>query len=119
MNDTIIKECKTHGSTDFRLSKDRPNGRCKKCSVDAVTKRRKLIKVKAVEYKGGVCEHCDNVYIPEVFEFHHKEPTEKDFAISANGNTKSWDDIKTEIDKCLLLCANCHRIEHVRLKNNT
>lgn len=77
MNDTIIKECKTHGSTDFRLSKDRPNGRCKKCSVDAVTKRRKLIKVKAVEYKGGVCEHCDNVYIPEVFEFHHKEPTEK------------------------------------------
>jgi len=44
-------------------------------------------------------------------EFHHINKDEKDFAIGS-GNTKSWSDIKKELDKCVLLCANCHREVH-------
>ena len=44
-------------------------------------------------------------------QFHHKNPKEKDFIIGNVGN-KSWDRIKIEMKKCILLCANCHMIEH-------
>ena len=45
-------------------------------------------------------------------EFHHLDPKEKDFSISTN--IKSLDLIKKELDKCILLCANCHREEHFK-----
>ena len=40
--------------------------------------------------------------------FHHLNPKEKDFDLSSRGLTRSWERIKKEIDKCVLLCANCH-----------
>lgn len=43
--------------------------------------------------------------------FHHQSPEHKDFGIG-NGSTKSWEKIKIELDKCILLCANCHAEEH-------
>ena len=116
MNPTIKKHCSVHGLTDFRVSGNR--NRCKKCSVDAVTKRRKLLKIKAVEYMGGVCSECKEEHLPCVFEFHHLNPKEKDFAISASGNTRSWDSIVTELEKCVMLCANCHRIAHYNMNND-
>lgn len=87
-----------------------------KCSSKfSVQKRRKVLKYKAFEYKGGKCERCGIVTIPEIYDFHHLNPSEKDFSVSAVGNTYSWDKIKTEIDKCLLLCANCHRYLHYEM----
>ena len=44
-------------------------------------------------------------------EFHHVDPKQKDFHISKNMN-KSWYKIKNEIEKCILVCANCHRELH-------
>ena len=44
-------------------------------------------------------------------QFHHKNSKEKDFIIGNVAN-KSWDSIKREIQKCILLCANCHIIKH-------
>ena len=67
-----------------------------------------------VDYKGGKCEICGYNKCLEALEFHHKDPNEKDFSIA--NNFKSMDKMKTEVDKCLLLCANCHREEHVRLR---
>lgn len=69
----------------------------------------------AIEYKGGECAHCRGVFHPSVFEFHHRDPSEKDFAMSAKGHCRSWEAVKKELDKCDMLCANCHRIEHARL----
>ena len=43
--------------------------------------------------------------------FHHKNPSQKEFEISSV-LTSSWDRIKIELDRCELLCANCHYIEH-------
>ena len=71
---------------------------------------RKNIKIKMVEYKGGKCEICGYNKCIEALEFHHTNPKEKDFNIS--GGTKSFNSLKSELDKCILVCANCHREIH-------
>lgn len=45
------------------------------------------------------------------FQFHHTDPRKKDFIIGNVAN-KNWEKIKLELNKCILLCANCHSIEH-------
>lgn len=79
------------------------------------TKKRKDLKVQAINYKGGKCENCGYDKCNEALEFHHNIPSEKEFSISKTGNTYSWEKIRNEIDKCSLLCANCHREVHVKL----
>jgi len=104
------KICKIHGETEFSNTTTR--SRCKKCQVTAVQKRRNKIKELAVEYKGGSCINCGyNKYIGAL-EFHHLNPKEKDFNLSHNGHCRSWEIVKKELDKCILLCANCHREIH-------
>lgn len=71
---------------------------------------RKKLKIKAVEYKGGCCERCGYNKSISALEFHHKNPQEKDF--SPSGKSISWERMKKEIDKCILVCANCHREIH-------
>ena len=83
--------------------------------VNAVRKRRKKIREMAVAYKGGRCERCGYNRVIEVLEFHHRDPSQKDFGISARGYTRSWERVRCELDKCVLLCANCHRELHVQL----
>jgi 5-methylcytosine-specific restriction endonuclease McrA len=84
--------------------------------IKAVAKRRKEIRLKAIEYAGGKCARCGYNKYPEVLEFHHLNPKEKDFSISEKGYSRSWDKVKLEIEKCLLICANCHRETHVEEK---
>lgn len=84
---------------------------CKKCRCEYATNRRRKIKIEAVAYLGGECRDCglrtDRVV---VYDFHHKDPTQKDFSIGKQA--KSFLSIKEELDKCELLCAICHRIRH-------
>lgn len=73
--------------------------------------RWKKIKLLAIEYKGGKCSCCGyNDYIGAL-EFHHKDPTQKEVSWDKL-RLRSWDKIKEELDKCVLLCSNCHREEH-------
>lgn len=69
----------------------------------------------AVEYKGGRCENCGYDRCLGALEFHHLDPTKKDFNISSKGYTRSWERVREELDKCVMLCANCHREIHVKL----
>ena len=69
------------------------------------------MKLKAIEYKGGKCERCGYDKNKDVLEFHHKNPQKKEFSISSNFN-RSWESLKKELDKCIILCANCHRELH-------
>jgi len=78
----------------------------------AVAKRRKKVKAMNVEYKGGKCKICGYKKSIEALEFHHIDESKKRFGISGQGLTRSWDSIKQEADKCILLCANCHRELH-------
>lgn len=80
--------------------------------IKAVAKRRKKIRRMAVDYKGGQCVFCGYKKCIDVLEFHHIVPDKKDFGLSASGMTRSWKRTKRELDKCLLVCANCHRELH-------
>ena len=111
MEKTILKECKKHGLTEFTLRAD-GRYRCKKCASEAVQKRREKTKELLVEYKGGKCEICGYDKCVEALEFHHINPDEKDFGIGQKGYTRSFERNKEEVDKCILVCANCHREIH-------
>ena len=82
--------------------------------IKAVYARRKKVREMAVAYKGGKCENCGYDHCMDALEFHHLNPLQKDFNISSKGYTRSWDRVKAELDKCILLCANCHREVHVK-----
>jgi len=80
------------------------------CRKEYSSERTKDIKRKCIEYKGGVCEDCGyDKDFPAVYDFHHING--KDFTISKFSN-RSFEKLKTELDKCILLCSNCHRIRH-------
>jgi 5-methylcytosine-specific restriction endonuclease McrA len=80
--------------------------------LKAVQRRREKVRLMAVSYKGGCCQVCGYDRCIEALEFHHLDPTQKDFGISHKGYTRSWEKVKEEADKCILLCANCHREFH-------
>jgi 5-methylcytosine-specific restriction endonuclease McrA len=77
--------------------------------ISAVKKRRKKIKLLAIEYKGGKCQICGYKKLAAALELHHIDKTLKSFGIGEKGYTRSWQKVKNELDKCILLCANCHR----------
>jgi len=110
MDKTIIKECPKHGLTEHVLQ---TNGsyKCKECRKDAVIDIRRRNKIKLVEYKGGKCERCGYDKCIDALEFHHLNPDEKDFGLSC-GDTRSLEKLKAEADKCIMVCANCHREIH-------
>ena len=109
----IIKYCKKHGDTPHAKEGDR--WRCKKCRVEAVQKRRQILKLKAIEYKGGKCCICGYNKCMDALDFHHLNKSEKSFGVAEKGYTRSWEKVKEELDKCILVCANCHREIHAGL----
>lgn len=84
--------------------------------IEAVKRRRKKVREMAVQYKGGRCSCCGYSRCIEALEFHHLDVSRKDFGISERGYTRSWEKIREEIDKCILVCANCHRELHSQMQ---
>jgi len=82
---------------------------------EAVAKRRKIIRQKAIAYGGGCCQTCGYKKCQRALSFHHKDPSQKDFGLSAGGLTRSWAKTVAELDKCILLCANCHMEIHEKI----
>jgi hypothetical protein len=88
----------------------------------------KLYEKKAAiyEYMQGIknqlcCADCGERH-PATLQFHHLNSENKTFTIGdAVTRGFSLDKIKKEIDKCIILCANCHFIRHynMRGKNQT
>jgi predicted HNH restriction endonuclease len=76
----------------------------------AAARRRKDLRDQAVAYLGGKCSICGYDTCTAGFDFHHIDPLEKDFTIS--NRMTSWAAIKSELDKCVLLCCRCHREVH-------
>lgn len=87
---------------------------CKVCDA-ARTKQFYLeFKKKAVAYKGGKCERCSYNKCLKALDFHHIEKTNKSQGV-ATFRVRDWELLKKELDKCQLLCANCHREEHCEI----
>lgn len=70
-------------------------------------------KLQAIRYLGGTCTECGGEFHPAVFEFHHRDPVTKDRDPSKMLQL-SWKRLTDELDKCDLVCANCHRLIHNR-----
>lgn len=120
-----MKTCNTCNKTlpvsEFRERKDRPGTLqpfCKPCSTKEVVNRYFANKKSCIQYKGNTCEDCglqahdDNL---KMFDFHHLEPEHKDFNIS-DVRGQSYTSVLRELDKCALLCANCHTKRHLDMK---
>ena len=88
---------------------------CRGCTAIQATSRHKKLKLDCVNYKGGKCEHCNYDKCISALEFHHLDKNKKEFSISHRRSYSFDEDIVKELDKCILLCANCHREEHDRL----
>jgi hypothetical protein len=64
---------------------------------------------------GKSCERCGYNEHSEILQFHHKNPKDKLFRLAEIG-TKKIPIIKAEIEKCILLCPNCHAFIHLKRK---
>lgn len=131
----ICNECREEKDiTLFRRDrriKSGYQGRCKSCVSQAIknaypssyrekanarslTHRKRNRELKQQYLSGRQCANCGEPDLV-VFEFHHPDPTQKDFTIG-DAHSHKWDDILSEMEKCIILCANCHRKEHYRLR---
>ncbi|MDQ2950788.1 MAG: hypothetical protein M3R54_00835 [Chloroflexota bacterium] len=77
---------------------------------------RRRTKLRAVRLHGATCYACDGGFPPPVFEFHHWDGKTKEFGVAARGVTRPWDDVVSELAKCVMLCANCHREVHAGVR---
>jgi len=91
------------------------NHRNRKFRYDYKVKYLHKRKVRFIEMLGGKCAICSIKYDGNnacMFDFHHRDPNKKKFNINSALSNKSLKDISEEIDKCDLLCSNCHRLLH-------
>ena len=73
-------------------------------------KRRLKAKINAIKLELG-CEICGYNEHVAALDFDHLDPSKKEFNIGvAAQESKGWGRIQAEIEKCRVLCANCHRI---------
>lgn len=85
-------------------------------SYQNVKNYRIRLKERAVYVMGGKCSVCGYNKCQTALEFHHLNPEEKDFTFAANTN-RAWSTIRKELEKCILVCANCHREIHSGMIN--
>lgn len=73
--------------------------------------KRENLKDKCLSYLGGKrCKRCGIDDLPlACYDFHHLNPALKDFEISKMAG-KKWSQIEKELDKCVVVCKNCHAI---------
>jgi transposase len=104
---TVTRRCQRHGVTDFWLE-GRGYYRCKRCRMESVSRRRRTMKVILVAEAGGRCSLCGYDRCTAALHFHHVDPSTKRFHLSMQGVTRSLARARAEMEKCVLLCANCH-----------
>jgi hypothetical protein len=118
--------------TEFQKDRQKPTGRrpyCKECSAKASNeyyhnnkdkvfaksqRHKQEQKLALIEYKGSKCFDCGLSFPPYVYHFDHRDPLEKSFGIGQRKGHSIYD-LKKEVEKCDLVCANCHA---VRTHNN-
>jgi hypothetical protein len=105
----LLQEAKIYG-TFKKIETIKEKSRRKSLHVINWKKKKKI---ELVQYKGEKCEKCGYSKCIEALEFHHIDPTQKDFNVSSHSYSSKR--MTSEVDKCLLLCSNCHREIHFLL----
>lgn len=99
----VQKECSKHGLTCHYLAQSGNGKLYPRC-----VKWRKRLKSKLVEEFGGKCQICGYCKCQQALQFHHIDPSLKEFSIAQYGNTRAYEKSREEAKKCILVCANCH-----------
>lgn len=87
---------------------------CKTCNNSITLEKQKQRKIKAVLSKGGKCQICGYSKYIGSLDFHHLDPSQKEYSIGQL-RTYSLEKLKTELDKCICVCRNCHGEIHAGL----
>lgn len=101
----LLKECATHGTTEFYYE-NRGSYRCGKCRSERVSRNRRELKDWAIESKGGKCTICNYSKSKWSLEFHHLK--DKEHVISDLIRNRKRALLEQELEKCILVCSNCH-----------
>lgn len=103
--------------SEFYIEKKRllTHAYCKKCNSSLAANRFRENKRKALEYKGNKCVICGYNKCVGALHFHHIDPNLKEFSLSQLKKYTFDDRVKKELDKCVLVCANCHSEIHAGL----
>ncbi len=82
-------------------------------SYEAQQARGRRRKLELIKLQGNQCEVCGYNKNYSALEFHHKAPAEKSFQLDLRSlSNRSWEVILVEVEKCQLLCSNCHAEYH-------
>lgn len=108
-----ISEYNSNGRTPNGTPKIKPM--CKLCETLGKKVAAKNMLTSLVDMK---CVNCGYDTCVSAIEFHHIDPTSKEFNIGSK-RVANVDLIKSEITKCVILCANCHREHHAGLLDIT
>ena len=113
INKKICQQCgkEKDKNNDYYWSGNKTRNICKDC-VKENEKKKYQDRIEQINnYKKTLkCKKCGETRY-YLFDFHHRNPKEKDYSISDHTRAK-FETIKTEIDKCDVLCSNCHREWH-------
>lgn len=101
--------CIVCNETDLEKFYEGRKASCKSCHNNKLIEKRKDMLHKGREILGGKCSKCGYNKCDAALEFHHVIGS-KEFQIA--GAKYGWKRMKAEIEKCILLCANCHREHH-------
>lgn len=99
--------CTICGRQYLYITKKKVGHTLTKCNSCMANKNRQKLKEKINEYKQQGCQRCGYKTNLAALQFHHLNPKEKDFEISSN-LCRKWETIKQEVEKCIVVCANCH-----------
>lgn len=72
-------------------------------------------RIKLIQDFGNKCKNCGVAYNGKnacIFHFHHKRPNAKKYIVAHMIINRSWKALIKEAKKCILLCANCHEMQH-------
>lgn len=115
VNEKFCPRCKDKKDiAEFYNRRNKPGASayCKKCTNEQTTERHMAFKALAVEYKGGKCVCCGYKKYFGALEFHHLNPKEKEFNLGQFKTGQLNEIVKKELDKCILVCSNCHKEIH-------
>lgn len=97
----------------FISKKGKIHSYCRECNKNDIKLRKRNFKTQCLEYKGTKsCIICDYNRCESALSFHHLDPAKKEFTISQIKSTELNQKIKEELDKCVVVCSNCHHEVH-------
>lgn len=112
LNRPQVHKCRECGEESPEKFYGKRKTLCSICANKDDIKRFKRYKKEQVEYKGGKCVRCGYDKSLAALEFHHIDPSLKDKDMAYHMQGRKIERCYKELDKCILLCSNCHKEEH-------